>query len=347
MRDNNRKMLFITCEGAPRELGRQYGEQAKDSIRKNLDYFGAKWDLARSAMFLNVAKQILSEKLPEVLAEFEGMSEGADVSLERLLLFNFVETCGDRWLQECTPIAVSDSDDGPILGKNDDGTPVQPQDYVTRTSYPEHGLPLIQMTYAGWLSGLDSMNAEGLANGHGSVGSVFDKSGLRVDIRLWAYRLMRTCHSTVDFVRGMMDGNLTGKGFAIVLVDRKNVTSVLDAAVPLIAERSRNEKMVYATNLYMSDALKNADMRKPEAKFFNTCRYGYLRWVEQTGRTPKNIGEMGKLLSSHDPYAPCRHGDGLDKSVTSASYIAISRNCRFLSTAGNPCENPYREVKFR
>lgn len=345
MSENTGKMVFATCAGSPREMGRQYGEQAKDSIQKNLDLIGAKGDLASKGAFLAMAKRLLGEKLPDVLDELEGMAEGADVSLDRLILFNHVDLYGEEWLGECTPIAVSESADGPVLGKNDDAGVAQRHDYVARVSFPEQGLPLIQVTYAGWLNGLDSLNEAGLANGHCSVGSVFDKRGPRVDVRLWAYQLMRTCRTTEAFVAGMMDANLTGKGFGIILVDQRGTTSVLEAAVPLIAERDRGAAMVYATNLYMTEALKNCDARTPEAKFLNTCRYGYLRWIERTGRAPGSADDMERLLSAHDPYAPCRHG-GHDDSETRATMIALPRDGITRVSNGNPCEGEFREVTF-
>ncbi len=44
--------------------------------------------------------------------------------------------------------------------------------YVIRKCTPEKGIPSIQITFAGWLCGLDALNAAGLATTHGSVGSI-------------------------------------------------------------------------------------------------------------------------------------------------------------------------------
>ena len=47
----------------------------------------------------------------------------------------------------------------------------------------------------------DGMNAEGVAVGHSSVGSIFQQSDHHVPIRLWAYECMLKSRSTEEFVR--------------------------------------------------------------------------------------------------------------------------------------------------
>jgi hypothetical protein len=200
---------------------------------------------------------------------------------------------------------------------------------------------MIQVTYAGWLSGLDAMNAAGLVNGHNSVGCRFDRTGVRIDIRLWAYRLMRTCDSTGQFVAQIDAVPLTGKGFSIVLVDAGGDTCALEAAVPLVARRGRGAPFAYATNHYVTDQLKDADRRTPEAKQISICRFGYLRWIEQVG-TPRGASDIQAILRSHEPWAPCRHG-GPHGSHTLWSIVGLPRARKLLVADGPHCTHPYRE----
>ena len=329
----------VECKGSAREMGRQYGEQAREEIRDNVAFWGG-GRLKPNAGFLDNVRGVLGRFIPEVLEEMEGMAEGAGVSLDSVLLMNHVNTFGEELASPgCTSFAISGGPDGPVLGKNNDGG----QDdrcFVVRRSVPEDGLPMIQVTYAGWLSGLDAMNAAGLVNGHNSVGSVFDKSGERLDIRLWAYHLMRHCRSSQEFLAQMDTAPLTGKGFNIVLVDAAGDTCVLEAAVPLIACRDRGKEFVFATNHYVSEPLREADRRSPEHKPVTIYRYGYLRWLAETS-PPKEENDVRAILASHAPWAPCRHG-GPHLSFTLWSMVGLPREKRLLVASGPPCSNDYR-----
>lgn len=341
----------IECSGTPRHMGQQYGEQAREAIQHNVEFFSKSWHEEACKGQMGSTRRVLERELPDIVEEIEGIGEGAGVPSDRILFMNHVATLGDDWIDECTPLAVADGPDGPIVAKNNDGgTSEQPPFatgggsrylYVVRRTAPDQGIPMLQVTYSGWLSGLDALNAAGLANMHGSVGSKFDKSGPRVDVRLWVYHLMSTCACTTEFIEGMFQGNLTGKGFSIAVGDRSGDTAVVEAAVPLVAYRDRGRPFVYSTNLYTSDALQDADMRTPALKPISYYRTGYLRWVEENC-PPKSLADMQALLSCHEPWAPCRHG-GAHVSHTEWSAIALPQSNRLLVTNDAPCQADYQE----
>lgn len=332
-------LKVIECEGGPREMGRQYGEQAREEIRDNVAFWGGGRIKADSG-FLGHVREVLDRFVPDVLEEMEGLAEGADVPLASVLLMNHVDTFGEeRASPGCTSFAISKDHDGPVLGKNNDGD----QDdrcFLVRRSVPEHGLSMIQVTYAGWLSGLDAMNGAGLVNGHNSVGSVFDKSGEHLDIRLWTYHLMRHCRSTAEFLNRIDAAPLTGKGFNIVLTDAAGDTCVVEAAVPLIAVRGRRAPFVFATNHYVSEPLKDADRRAPDHKPVSIYRHGYLQWVAETS-PPKDENGIREILKSHEPWAPCRHG-GPHLSTTLWSMIGLPVEGCLRVASGPPCGCAYR-----
>ncbi len=342
----------IDCRGTAREMGRQYGEQTRDSIRRNLAVFvDPLWNPDEGARFAAAARCVLRDRTPNIFDELVGLAEGADAPMEKIIALNQVDTFGPEWTEECTPTALAGGADGPIMGKNNDGSRPTPfagpgaeRDYVVRRCFPASGIPLLQVTYAGWLSGLDALNAEGLANGHASVGSIFDKSGPRLDIRLQAYHLMTRCRSTSAFIAGMMGASLTGKGFNIAIVDAGGDTVILESAVPLIQCRNRKAPFVYATNHYITPALKDADRRKPAAKPVTVNRLAWLQWTAST-RPPTCLPEMKALLSCHEPWAPCRHG-GPHLSHTEWSLIALPARREILLAPGAPCSVPYQSFNF-
>jgi hypothetical protein len=232
------------------------------------------------------------------------------------------------------------------VAKNNDGMPGNQFQYpfVVRESEPEKGFPMLQVTYAGWLSGLDAMNAAGLANTHASVGSVFDKSGNKVDIRLAVYHLMRHCSNVKDFYEKLSDMSLTGKGFNIIAGDVRKTSLIIEAAVPLIASHGLNSKFFYATNHFVTKALMNADARSPQAKLISTYRLGYLDWVLKTS-PPESLENIKKILASHEPWAPCRHA-GANVSETYWSQICLPEQRKMLVSAGSPCNVGYTEYSL-
>ena len=335
-----RDMHYIECHGAPRESGRQYGEQAREAIRVNEATWAGAERTRRAAPFLGALRRYLRETAPELLEEMVGVAEGCGLDPDSILLMNSVDTFGDEWIEECTPVGLSDSPQGPLACKNNDGSPTSEYAYVVRKTRPDKGLPVLQVTYAGLLSGLDAMNAEGLANTHGSVGSVFDKSGRRLDVRLRLYQLLRTCRTTREFIEGLTSGpGLTGKGFNILVMDRGGDAAVVEAAVPLIAWRRSSEAFIYSTNHYLAAPLEHADTRTPDGRRTSVYRLGYLDWRAEVD-PPTDLAEMQALLASHEPWAPCRHA-GPHVSVTEWSMIALPRAGRVLLAPGPPCETEY------
>ncbi len=339
-------MKYIECSGTSREMGRQYGEQAKEEIRTALNgdahkNFAAK--IKNCSARVNAIKENIRKSLPDVHEEMAGIAEGCGYSIEEITLLNHVDTFDDHWLGNCTPVGLISEIDGIIVSKNNDGAPSEHVQYpfVVRKSTPSKGLPTLQLTYAGWLSGLDSMNSAGLANTHGSVGSVFDKSGARIDIRLASYHLMRHCRTVRELFDGLNEMSLTGKGFNIIAGDRNRSSLIIEAAVPLIASRGLNSKFFYSTNHYITDALLSSDMRTPKGKEISRLRLGYLDWIAQVA-PPQTLEDVKRILSSHEPWAPCRHA-GPHVSQTEWSQICLPEQGKMLIAAGPPCENEYKE----
>ncbi len=330
---------YIECHGSARQMGQQYGEQAADDIRNNVAAFGVEDEDEETRIFAQKTIKVLERHLPDVLEELRGLSEGSGQSLSALLRLNQVNTFTvPRPSPGCTSMALSQGEDGPVLGKNNDGSP-DARRFIIRKTTPASGHRMIQVTYTGWVSGLDAMNSAGLVNGHNSVGSKFDKSGERVDIRLWMYALMRQSDGVADLLTRLDCVPLTGKGFNVVLVDRSGDTCVLEAAVPLVSVRSRGEAFVYATNHYASNTLSDADRRTPDQKPVTIYRYGYLLWRDAFQR-PRHSRDLVDILQSHEPWAPCRHG-GAHLSHTLWSMVGLPADQHLRVASGPPCSHAY------
>lgn len=335
-------ILNLECTGTPFEMGYQYGEQAREEIRWNAMEETRNLAPEQLAAFAATAMPALEKFAPDALEEMRGMAQASGMEFTRILRINHVDTFDGE--SRCTPVILRHSDAGLIVAKNDDAPPHESFRFVIRKIVPAHGIPAFSVARAGWLSGLDMMNAAGLANTHGSVGSVFPRPGIRLDIRLYLYGLMQQCETIDSLMEKLEQLPLTGKGFSIGCGDRNSECAFIDAAVPLIAVRSRNRAFDYSTNLYQTPGLEHADCRAPVKQHICQYRQGYLRWVEET-RPPQTLADLQTLLRSHEPWAPCRHG-GAHQSVTNWSLICLPQQGKLLLAAGPPCQNNYKEYSF-
>lgn len=333
------ELKLVECSGSPREMGRQYGEQAKEEIGANLARFAP----AHTKAMLCKMRSNLARYAPEVLEELEGIAEGSCSDPDAVLAYNYWELDGDD-AERCTVMVLHTQNEGVLTAKNNDSPDGEDGRFVIRRGKSLRGLPFIQVTYAGSLSGLDMVNAEGLCNMHGSVGSRFARPGEPLDIRLRLYQLMQTCRTVGELAEGLRQIPLTGKGFSIGVSDKAGNSLFLDAAVPFIAERAHDRKFAFSTNLYEAPGFENADMRNPAKRNICLFRNGYLQWVARTA-PPENLDELKKLLSSHEPWAPCRHG-GPHGSVTDWSAVAAPHLGKLLVSPGPPCRCPYREYEI-
>lgn len=327
-------MRIVECRGTARDMGRQYGEQAREDILANVELWGEP-RFPATPDFVNGVRRVFAAHAPEVLEEMEGIAEGAGVSFASIALMNQQNNFTAHMPSPgCTTIGMRHI---PIIGKNNDIV-YDGRRYVVRKCYPESGIPTIHVIHAGWLSGQDGMNAEGLACVHNSAGSRFDRTGDRIDVRPWGHRLLATCRMTAEYLKGLGAVPLTGKGFNIGLADAEGDACIVEAPVPRFAVRGRNDDFIYATNHYALDEFGEADNRNEEQKAISQKRFTYLASTSP----PRSLEALMGLFRSHDRWAPCRHG-GEQQDFTAWSLICLPAERRMLVSDGPPCTAEYRE----
>ena len=330
----------VVCRGSAVECGRQYGEAARKLIAQEAELFNWHGKVTEEMKnFAGFATLSLKNYAPEILDELNGIADGSGVPVEILLAMNVWESVAyDQMPDRCTTFLLRNSEAGSVVAKNNDGPEYEraAAPFILREVHPDKGIPFIQVTYAGWLSGLDMMNSEGLANTHGSVGSVLPRQGKRLDIRLQCYKLMKECHSTEEFCRRLPEVPLTGKGFSIAVADRKKNNAVIEAAVPQIVIREKNAGFAFSTNLYYASELAGCDARTPEAKKLNLNRKEFLEKYPQ----PQTFEDLKSLMRSHGEAAPCRHSSGKSSS-TFWSMIALPEAGKVLIAPDAPCKSQY------
>jgi hypothetical protein len=341
-------MKVIECGGTPREMGRQTGEALREEIRQHLAVKVPVNETWRDRQ-LPIILDVMRRHLPDVLAEIEGMAEGANLPLldaYRLNLGAFGDALSAG--EGCTNIVFGGGPDGPLWGKNNDGFAREDKQYrpvCARLTRPAKGLPQISFLFCGVIGMSDGMNAEGLAMGHSSVGSVFQQSLHHVPFNLWSYHGRSQCRTTAAFVQHMIAVPLTGKGYSMVCVDRQGVMCSVEAPSPLIqVRRAAGARGMNCVNCYQLSELKEADQRLPEGKAHALGRQVLLE-AAVSGDRVLDAACMGELLVYHGKPGICCHG-GHDLLHTEFSVIAMAASGRVLLLEGCPCQGAYTEYRL-
>lgn len=338
-------MKIIEVSGNPRDIGRCTGESLREEIRVHLEMFPPNPNRTTWKRRLPAFLATLKRYLPNVLDEMEGTAEGANIPLDDILQLNLPMYANELDLEECTNIAFADGPDGPMWGKNNDGFAAEKRRPACgRLIRRDDGIPMLIFTFCGMVATTDGMNAEGLAVGHSSVGSIFQQSDYHVPIRLWAYEVMMHSRTTADFVRQMATLPTRGKGYSILCVDQHGVMCYIEAPCPLMQIRrpEAGQRHMNCVNYYQLPTLANADRRSETGKQNAKARRCLLE-QKLSKEIDFSLEGMKKILRYHGDPSICRHGDE-DRSYTEYSMIGLPQSGRVLFLDGNPCENRFSEV---
>jgi hypothetical protein len=318
-------MKLVETRGSAREIGRATGEHLREEIREMLDIFDEHGRPAEFAGRLPVLVATARRHTPLVLEEMDGTAEGANLPPEDIYRLNFPLYADGVTISEgCTNIVFGAGPDGPVWGKNNDGGVKQRHlPPCARLIRREGAIPLLTFTFCGMIATLDGMNAEGLAVGHSSVGTIFQQSDLHPQIRHFGYEGMLTCRTTGEFVRHLSSRPTRDKGYAIVCVDRAGTTCSVEAPVPLVQVRrsSHPDGHLHCVNCYQLPHLRDADWRTPAGKANAQARWAFLDRFLATN-DDFSLGGMRRLLRRHGYPEICRHSSD-DSSITEYSMIGL------------------------
>lgn len=343
-------MKLVEASGDARTIGQITGEALREEIRQYMDLlkidqrhcdWERRWPHTRAA---------LERYIPLVLEEMEGTAEGANLPPEVIFKLNVPAYKRDLDPpQGCTNVAFSEGPDGASWGKNNDGgEPGKQAPPVARLVRRNDGIPQLNWTFCGMLATIDGFNAEGVAVGHSSVGSLFEQSSHHVPIRLWAYEGLFRCATAEEFIRHMCEIPTFGKGYSSLLVDASGMICSLESPCPLTQVRwpEPGETYMNCSNYYQLGPISEADWRTPEGKKNAIARARVLDERFKGGKGGRDLEAMKQVLSYHGDPGICRHG-AHDVSHTEYSMIGLCAKRKALFLHGYPCEvQEYTEVQL-
>ncbi len=340
-------MKIVRATGSFYEIGLAVGEETKDGIRRNIDWrhsfgYGINDEWKKG---LPVFLATMEKYAPCVLEEIKGMAKGSGLPEEDILFINSPTLPFGELDITCTNIAFNDVA-GPILGKNNDGCdPNRGQSFYGKIAYPDHGIPFIGFAPCGMVAATDGMNAEGLAMGHSSLGSIFQQSLYHPFLKHRIYQAMSRRSTIGKFIRDVTETFCRGKGYVALLIDSSGGMCSMEAPCPLVQIRKpENARGMNVVNCSQLPSLANADARSPEGKANAFARKKLLDELIDSGQK-LDLAKMKEMLRHHGLPDICCHGENGDtyKSYTEFSMIFLPRERKILHQWGNPCKGKYQE----
>lgn len=349
---------LFEARGAPRELGRQHGEQAAAQIRGFLEFLATGLKLPLSELRNRAARfqPLMERACPHLLEEVAGLVEGAGVHPLDALACQFrgeLAFAGSASLGPaeggCTTFVISrrGTANGELLiGQNSDN-PVELMDFAYGLRLvPERGPRILMWTFGGML-GYHGLNEHGVAHFANSLGG---GPGWKFALSHYPIKRMILECRALDEVRRLLKAEPVCSNGNYVLCDGQgNIADVeLTSDGPVEMPRTEDGFLVHA-NHYLcgayscetnfSQSLPDSFLRQKRMDELVRGRFGAL-----------TVGDLKSFLSDHagHPTGLCRHShEGTDYAVlpasgrTVASLIAEPDRGLLHVSRGNPCENAY------
>jgi isopenicillin-N N-acyltransferase-like protein len=356
------RMPLVEIEGAPRERGRQYGEQARPQIERSVAWYSEQFTATASLTWDEILanarrwEPLVEAYLPEALEEVQGIAEGSNRRYEEILALNGRGelSSGNPFLQAehegCSSFSIlpeAAGDGHAYCGQNWDWRSAI-LDTVVMLRIEQPGLPTIVMQTEAGQVGRQGANSAGIGlNANGLSARWGDRLGIpQPYIRrkiLDSWDLNEALEAVFRSQQSLCTNLLLSHrdGFAIDLettpgrhgwgypVDGVLVhTNHFRYFVPKQIEGTYR----YASpdSLYRAERIERVLARVAEAK---------------TGA--EMCALIGEALSDHFGYpdSVCNHANPddpwFDRNETVASSIVDLTTGAYWIAHGNPCEHEY------
>jgi predicted choloylglycine hydrolase len=345
------KYDLIKAEGTHRELGRQHGEQAAESIRMHLDHIASSQKLSRDALQAKALQftELFHQHCPHLLDEIEGLAEGAGITVADAMACNLRGELGKAPDEGCTTYVIgknATADKEVIVGQNSDmSQPNIEMGYILHLK-PQDKPQVLIWTFGGMI-GYHGMNSAGVAHFANALGG-----GPAGQFGLSHYpvkRLMLEC-STMGEVLDIFHRVPLASNGNYVVCDGDGVILDIEANSngPQIVEDSGGGYIAH-TNHYLCPLYgtrENYD--KSVADSFP--RLDQMNKMIEADKGRVSVDRIKDYLSDHSngDSSICRHPRSADLEKgfetagrTVASMIAEPAKNRMHVALGNPCDSEY------
>lgn len=323
----------IVLRGKPFEIGKQYGDLARDRIiihAAKQRTAAAKLHPEEPEWWRSEVHKYLApyeELAPYFVEEMEGLAQGAGLSFDEVLLVNvrdeFWASLRPETREACTSFGCSGKvtlSGHPVLGQTKDTGRVSQDLYVVIAMYQEGRPDLLQMPYAGEF-GVFGLGSSGMAIFGNSI-YVKGKAHGRIPISL--FRRLTLEADSIDQVIALVDKHGLGTPGSFTIGDRKGRVIALENTDHGHAVVEANDGILaHANHINASQLMGYEEYPEPERTVSHNRQE---RMTEQLaaerGRLTPTLAMRCLMDHTNYPDSICRHPTpGHDFQTTAALVV--------------------------
>ncbi|MGH2619460.1 MAG: C45 family autoproteolytic acyltransferase/hydrolase [Anaerolineales bacterium] len=344
------ELLVVRARGAPRVRGRQIGEAAAPFIQQMVTTYRLLIEGSQDRLKLSWAAAVSQSRkysryaLDSYMEELRGMAEGANVSLDDLLMLNCAEALVEDALHlKCTSLALGPEwteDRHVLLAHNEDWWPQDEHTLYLIHAEPEHEPPFLALTAGGLLPAI-GLNAAGLAQCCDSVYPNDSRVGVP---RAFVARSVLGAPDLAEAARRAAHPDREA-GYNHLVINREGEILSLEASALSHATLPDQAGALVHTNHYLDPAMQQVE-RDPAGLDRSRLRHDRATELLHSGR-PHSRHSLARLLADHhnSPSSICSHVQEsqapLDQYATIASVIIDLTEMTLHVARGQPCGSPF------
>lgn len=335
--------LFAKAYGEHYEVGRQMGEAFASVITDLITQAGVpgKYEGPAYDDRLALMRANFERLAPGLLAEMEGIADGAGLPRDHVLKFNVLPEIKRAG---CSLVGFADAPGGPVLAKTTD----IPAGRTDRRAMVVVDIPgqvqALMLTVPGtvWCSGGVNEFGLGCANAAVETNEWRDDGIPSRCIPRLLLQSCRTFDEAIEFLRG---AQFNCAPFNLLVADEDRVVCV-ERSVYKMAVREPVDGVVFATNHFVTADLAALHSHS-EAEMTNS-QQRYEKLARLVVEKPHTLeGARAILEDCSKPGAICQVGDDPSRLVTTAASIFRPRARVAWFAPGMPCQSKLRPFQLQ
>jgi hypothetical protein len=353
-----RPFPVVDASGTPFEIGAAVGAMTQGRIREGIARRRAWFEDLKAFALADRAARIapfaaaLRARFPEVLAEIEGMAQGAGLSLDDLLVLNLQCELGALKAQAASPDACSTFHfvhrGRALLLHNEDGDGAYRDLLAILRLRPEGRPAVTALAYPGVVPGnVPAMNGAGVVQTTNFIGA----AGVGPGVPRYAVGRATLAARTLDEALAVARAPDAAFSFHLNLgsIPERRLVAV-DVAPGGVSDTRETDGLFLQTNHFVLPGTR--DLPQPDHRPGGSSDSRY-RVLERGMAGLPPIAEITTdhllaLLASHEavepPFSPCRHPRGDARGRTLGTAIFDLAAGSFTLCEGNPCESRRRGI---
>jgi isopenicillin-N N-acyltransferase-like protein len=350
------RLPLVDLSGQPSEIGFKHGQALREQIRKNYLLY---LNMIRNntgqtePQILGLANRFLPKiknSAPELLEEMTGLSQGAGVSLETILILNCRSELAfpDQLSTQCTVVGLAGEKTASgrsLIAQNWDWLPAVKENCAFFRIAPDNGPRTFVLAEAGQV-GKIGFNEHGLCVVINLLVSTGIRFGLPTHIALRQLLAVADVGEAVERVKNVY----WASSCHMLIGDAKGDIIGLEASPFGVAEIQPRQGAIAHTNHFCDPSMAVNDLA-PSLLPDTTCRLDRANQL-LTERKKWDSTDIKQLLSDHHqpPLSICRHEDPeIPEHLRMATLVSllIDPSRRSAEVAcGQPCQTDYYPVSL-